>query len=580
MGSSQSTEHPVQAAIDFGTTFTGYAFMFNGENEVYTMEPKDREMTCVLLNHDGTFRAFGNEAFYAYNDMDLESQFNHFFFQQFKMTLYGDRLLRRNIPQLTDVSGKKMDAMQIFGLVLNEFKKRIVKHVNGSKVQKGATFDESNIGWTVTVPTIWSASARQFMLESAANAGMNLQNIRLVLEPEAASVYVTSLDIKYERKGFKVEPFSPGQKYILADLGGGTVDMCVHEVLRGNYLSELYSATGRNAGGSMVNKAFAELLERLFGTYVIEKYKEIFPTLYGDLMMNFEVRKCEFKTDSLGATFNLSSELISVYKDEYKYTDSELTTKLKEQSGSDITFIRQGGYRLKLTNSAMKSLFEHSVKGILELLSEIQKECAQDNIRILLLAGAYSESDYVREQIKAAFPRFEIVTIPDSRLAVVKGAVLLGFKPRNTIKRRSRFTLGFYSVVPFNEELHPQELKEYHENLPQCRAVFHKLITKGQAIEYGQVFQRKSITQYQQQDTKNKTRITSLWRSTHADPKFCTSDHGCEEVGSIEMNPPQGGWPDNLVHEQQLVVGETELVLKFCNKTNEIDVEKRLEYSF
>ena len=91
-------------AIDFGTSYTGFAFSFNKVNEQdaifmsrdWTNEQGGRTSkapTCPLLNLDLSFNLFGYDAMENYAQLQNENkEQKYFFFQHFKMALYNDKV--------------------------------------------------------------------------------------------------------------------------------------------------------------------------------------------------------------------------------------------------------------------------------------------------------------------------------------------------------------------------------------------------------------------------------------------------------------------------------------------------------
>ena len=89
-------------AIDFGTSYSGFAFSFNkGQekdaifmNKDWTNEQNSRTSkapTCLLLDPDLTFHSFGYEAMENYAQLqNEEEEQKYFFFQHFKMALHSD----------------------------------------------------------------------------------------------------------------------------------------------------------------------------------------------------------------------------------------------------------------------------------------------------------------------------------------------------------------------------------------------------------------------------------------------------------------------------------------------------------
>ena len=87
-------------AIDFGTSFSGWAFSFKHDNKkrppgatVGTWNSgtfiTEKTPTCILLKPDGTFDSFGYEAEDRYGDLSNKKQHSqYFFFRHFKMKLF------------------------------------------------------------------------------------------------------------------------------------------------------------------------------------------------------------------------------------------------------------------------------------------------------------------------------------------------------------------------------------------------------------------------------------------------------------------------------------------------------------
>ena len=92
------------AAIDFGTTYSGYAFSTKHD---YKRDPTIvsshtwsggqllslKTPTCVLFKSDKTFDCFGFEAEDKYMDLSMEETNNQwYFFRRFKMQLYNNKV--------------------------------------------------------------------------------------------------------------------------------------------------------------------------------------------------------------------------------------------------------------------------------------------------------------------------------------------------------------------------------------------------------------------------------------------------------------------------------------------------------
>ncbi|XP_069109364.1 uncharacterized protein, partial [Argopecten irradians] len=100
-GTVSSKEHLLVGAIDFGTTYSGYAFSWQADYKQYPLRiftntwsegssalMSSKTPTCVLFKPDGTFHSFGYEAEDKYAELALEEEQEGWrYFRRFKMKL-------------------------------------------------------------------------------------------------------------------------------------------------------------------------------------------------------------------------------------------------------------------------------------------------------------------------------------------------------------------------------------------------------------------------------------------------------------------------------------------------------------
>lgn len=91
-------------AIDFGTTYSGFAFSFNkeeGEDAIFMNREWENELghrtsktpTCLLLKPDLSFDSFGYQAEEKYANLkSLSEEKEYMFFRHFKMLLHNDEV--------------------------------------------------------------------------------------------------------------------------------------------------------------------------------------------------------------------------------------------------------------------------------------------------------------------------------------------------------------------------------------------------------------------------------------------------------------------------------------------------------
>ena len=93
----------VVVAIDFGTTFSGYAFSFTRDPESVHMMRRweggdpgvtnQKTPTTLLLKPDGSFHSFGFGARDFYHDLEPDDAKKWMYFEKFKMSLHSNKVM-------------------------------------------------------------------------------------------------------------------------------------------------------------------------------------------------------------------------------------------------------------------------------------------------------------------------------------------------------------------------------------------------------------------------------------------------------------------------------------------------------
>ena len=79
---------------------------------------------------------------------------------------------------LKDITGKQTPAIDVFGLAI----KALVDHLLKMLEKQGTGVEMKEILWVLTVPAIWSDSAKQFMRKSAERVGtMHFRDVNAML---------------------------------------------------------------------------------------------------------------------------------------------------------------------------------------------------------------------------------------------------------------------------------------------------------------------------------------------------------------------------------------------------------------
>lgn len=556
-------KHVMVVAIDFGTTYSGYAFSLRSDFDKDPLKIKANQAwvaghkyhlslktpSTLLLDKAGKFIAFGYDAELRYNNIALdETQKDFLYFERFKMSLYNNEELNKNMV-IEDILKKKFSAFQVFSLSIKALK----DHLETTLQKQGIDVKSDEIKWVLTVPAIWSDSAKQFMREAAIAAGLPDKMLRIALEPEAASLFCQHLPLEKlvgASKGFDVS--KPGTKYMVIDLGGGTADITVHEKLKGNKLKELFKASGGACGGTSVDSKFYATLTRIFGGPMLRELQNEKTYAYMDLMREFETSKRVVKPDA-GTDSKVTITIPYVVLNELckEIHDQELKDVLQESTlGDDITSVSD---KLRIKASYFKSLFGNTIEDIVQHIKNILEKPEAKDVSKLLLVGGFSECSLIQEAVKKAFPDKRVIIPEEAGLAVLKGAVIFGHQPDSISSRIMRFSYGVRITPDFDESIHKKDKKIMIKGKPHCADVFSPFLKAGSEVPVN----HKVVEAYTTTRPFQDSMPVIIYYTEDESPMYVT-DEGCQKLGVLDVKVPAPSADDHHV-AVQYVFGDTEL---------------------
>ncbi|XP_078325401.1 heat shock 70 kDa protein 12A-like [Crassostrea virginica] len=529
------------AAIDFGTTFSGYAFSFlhdykkdplkistnswtAGVGQLMTLKTS----TCVLFDATEKFHSFGFEAEEKYSNLALED--NHhdwYYFRRFKMMLYDKKGLTRE-SLLEDDKGKKMEAMKVCSAAIGYLKNHLL-----STCKKQLTdIEDSDIKWVLTVPAIWTDPSKQFMREAAEKVDICGERLVIALEPEAASLYCMYLPLQKDNENSSFGVFKSGSKYMVVDAGGGTVDITVHEVQDNGTLKELHKANGGNWGGTKVDSSFRSLLASIVGNDVIEAFTTDHKYDYLELLRDFEMKKRTIQpnlTDKI--TFKVPMNLLETFREVNPGSNIQTLVTSNATLKNQLTWT---GDKIRMEANLVKALFDESCKKIVDHVHQLFTLPNVKDVSSILLVGGFAESPMLQEAVREAFRNKKVIVPQEAGLAVLKGAVLYGHQPRTISARVCKYTYGIDSYIKFNKDIHPQSKKVLTDKGERCDNIFSVHVSVGQSIKVGepQVKRKYSVV-----NANQKNIIFQIYTSNERNPTY-TTDVGCTSLGKLTLDMP------------------------------------------
>ncbi|XP_062578711.1 heat shock 70 kDa protein 12A-like [Saccostrea cucullata] len=559
------------AALDFGTTYSGIAWSFVAEFEKYPLRINSLQWssmvgpsqatyktpTALLLKSNKEMMAFGYEAEEQYSELaDDNVQSGYYFFRNFKMMLYENETLR-NDTVLVDDEGHAMQAKDIFAHSITFMKDRLLDELKS----RGNMIGEEHIRWVITVPAIWNDAAKQFTREAATKAGIPRNRIKLALEPEAASIYAKEILIQRSHGSSQQRSpsFEKWTRFIVLDLGGGTVDITLKEISDENTVKEILHASGGPWGGLAVNKEFMAFLESLVGKDVIDELKTNHKASWLDLEREVESKKKTTRGDKDGRIlFQIPAELQEVYE---KKNNKKLLNAIAFESkyAGKIDIKRNC---LRVDKSIVETFFRKCLDNITKHTKSLLAKPEAHDIKYLILVGGFAESEFMRTEIANEFSNLQVFIPDEPWLAVMRGAAIFGQKPSVIKSRISKYTYGTAVIRYFLEDFDDPANKIEEDGKPYCRNVFNKLAEVGQSFEVGETADTE-VFAHKVDMTKMKIRV---YRSSEANPRYVT-DESCSQIGNMLLDMPGYGIERKVT--VSLSFGDEEITCKGVNESGE-----------
>lgn len=499
-------DYPVVIGIDFGTTFSGCSFSFIQYDEVVDIVrwPKQNNnvypKTPTLNFYQGNSNQMAQWGNAARLEMQRPTARNSVLLKQYK--LYLDENIAKDLPPLPNgltIVDAIADYLHAFHEhVTSELKKGFARH-----------YDQHQFRYCLTVPAMWSDRAKATMREAAIKAGLINENdhrdrLMLISEPEAAALYCEK----------KCEQFDlrHGDKFMICDAGGGTVDLIVFEIdeRSGRKLRESTKGHGQSCGSVFLDRRMRKLLKKKFKEYLSSIPASAFETMmdtFVDLIKpQFDGVEDQFIT--LPASMNLES----LTNPAIGLEDGVLCITAAE--------LKQEG-------------FEPVIKEVLALIED--QLIKAGSLQAIFLVGGFGSSNYLFERVHQEFSgRVGLVAVPPRcELAVVRGAVYFGLNPRIVQTRIPRSWYGIDTTTTFEEGIDPPSYKIVRaDGSVRCDNRFSVYVKRGQPLDIDNCVSKDFFAYY-----PHHTTCTLYAADTEEKPRYTTSP-GVRKIANFTIPMP------------------------------------------
>lgn len=491
-----SSRPRVVVGLDFGTTYSGFAFAHITEpNQIYTHydypkagaveKPYCKTLTASYYKKQAggslQLQSWGYPARSQYaQDITHAARHQHANRIPREDQLLGTYLTRFKLHLARKDMGTSSAHALPLGLTvellitdyLREMGALIVTTLQNNYEAQLST---EVIQWCVTVPSIWDNAAKEVMKNCMRDAGLVFNGVEgsphpliIVLEPEAASFHC--------HKALSEQTLEVGDRLLVADIGGGTTDIVVQQVVSTSHHSyevkELTTSSGGLCGGTYVDMRFMALLHQKIGPCLEDCIKK-HPNIYAQMLKTWEHAKVSFGDRmSMGESIeiNLPRKLASAWEQ----FDQKRGAPARDSYDELEIFYEE------IQTNIFDPVVEQNIGLIAHQLGQVP-----GGVKFLVVVGGFAASPYLMDRIKRRFsPEVpQIISPPNPGSAVCQGAVALALNPASIASRISKKTYGFSSIEPFETGVDPREFMEDCDGVLKCKNRFKVYIRKGEQVQ-------------------------------------------------------------------------------------------------
>ncbi|CAG8600929.1 6199_t:CDS:2 [Diversispora eburnea] len=527
----------VVISIDFGTTYSGYAYSNkqNPEhitNDVWPERIGQLKTNSVLQYSDSKFSQVSEWGFPALAQKPSRRN-------QKKNGSKPVELFKLHLGSMPDSEKPTLPK----GL---DYKKAITDYLKEMETveMRWPNIDfMSNVLIVMTVPAEYSEQACAIMRECAYKAGLirtkDSKKLEFSTEPEAAAIYCMSV----LKEHFLTDV---GTNFLIVDCGGGTVDLTTRELLADQRLGEVTERTGDFCGGTYVDKEFIKFLKRKVGDSAIKLLEE---QNYGQLQYMIQEFCTKVKLPFTGV------------KKDYKLFEldlEEVCPVLKQYTtGAAKAKLEKDEWIIDLDFETVKSFFDPVIGKIIRLVSN-QLNNGND-CSAMFLVGGFSESKYLQRRIKDEFGmQVKNISVPKQpQAAIVRGGLEYGLNMKTIKTRVLKWTYGI-ELSPQWKPGDPPERRISHNRID----IFSKLVSRGTIVDVDQEFGKDLYPSIEDQTAASM----KIYKTPEIDGKY-PNEPGMEKLGELILDFPESYLGYNRKLRFTLTFGQME-IRAYCTNQN------------
>lgn len=400
-----------------------------------------------------------------------------------------------------------------------------------------------------------------------AGLGIGENNIlKLALEPEAAAMFCFNEILKINASKPSKDEIN---HYLLADCGGGTVDIVAHKLAKkpnGEIsIEEIHRAHGGPYGGFAVNDEFERMLQTMFQltTEEMSNIKEKHPQKWTRVIAtDFEITKYMVDPDNTSVVFTipLPPDMCTTIEN---LKDKPIAKLVEEYTLRKLEW-DEDNHDLVIPFSTMSGLFVPIIAKISTAIEDVLQKPECKHIKQILLVGGFAESSLLFSEFKKRFASNKIMVNRSSSpwLSVLKGAIV--FARHNLIHTRKMCqTLGIETWDTFKPGAHKESYKTVMDGRELCKHRFSKFVEVDESVKVSDVIDRD----YYPVSNEAKKSIIKIY-GCQRNVEYI-DDASCYLVGVITVDLPEyeTGVSRNIRIVMQVSGTEITVSAYTCSKT-------------
>ncbi|KAI9231271.1 MAG: hypothetical protein BYD32DRAFT_431215 [Podila humilis] len=496
---SDLDDFPVLVSVDFGTTFSGCAYAYIPQDTTPKLISEWPNQTMYYAKTPTVSFYKKNGGKYEMSAWGGDSKLKKGMQKSEYIHLYK---FKTHLDETADLPPWKSpitvpDAIADYLKAFHEYAAGEIEQ------QLAKRYTRERFRYCLTVPAMWSDKAKGVMRRAAIQAGMIKKNdkedrLMLVSEPEAAALYCERRCNEYD--------LTHGDRFLICDAGGGTVDLIVYDIAEsaeGRNLSEVTKGHGATCGSMLIDLNFGKLL--------IKKFTMQGAKIQDNVTIPNLVEKFAF---ALKPLFNGKDDLYL-----------ELPWNSFFKSIKDPGAIGIDEDTMTFTAAELKEVvFDPVVTKVLELIRD-QLDQAK-NCSAIFMVGGFGSSTYLLDCVQREYGhKVRLISAPNRpEIAVVFGAVYAGLNPKKVTARATRRCYGVGVLGPFRAGIDPPKLMKRRVDGLMCRDRFSKFVTKGQLVQMDECISHSYVLVYQGVEEAGNFKI-SVYTIDGDPPQYVTDLH-------------------------------------------------------